>query len=212
LPDEVIISQAWAISRWTYRQLDRNTLDFLRHLPEQQVIHLEGTAPIRLVHGSPYNQIDPLHPERDFEKVERVAHELAESVLVCGHTHESWAVEVAEKLIFNPGSVGAPNNEDWRAQYALLTWNGAAWEVEHRRVDYDLDALRESFLSSGLWEQGGILARLALTNMETGHDVMGEFVRYAKRLAAQAGYLDAPVVPDSIWAVAEARWMMRLAA
>jgi hypothetical protein len=31
--------------RWTYEQLDRETLDFIAGLPQSRVVKLDGTAP-----------------------------------------------------------------------------------------------------------------------------------------------------------------------
>lgn len=210
LPQGVMTSRQWAFTRWTYRRLEPEVLTFFRTLPEQRVVALEGADSIRVTHGSIYGistGIDPVHAP---EMLDRVAADLEEPVMVCGHTHEPWMEQRGGKLMLNPGSVSASNDGDWRAHYAMLTWGGNCWEVEHRRVEYDLDAVRAAFLSSGLFEQGGILARLSLVNIETGRDVVGDFMKYVRKMALHAGHTDRRIVPEHIWRQAEVRWLRDL--
>src|SRR5512137_1538646 len=51
-PDWWHTSRQWALNRWVFQTIDRASLDFLHFLPEQRVIDLSGTAPIRMFHGS----------------------------------------------------------------------------------------------------------------------------------------------------------------
>jgi len=215
-------SSQWATMRWSYRQVDRETLDFLAALPEQTVIDLHGTAPIRVVHGSPRDPSEPLFPDRDpitmgtfrragllssgRDPVElgEVLVQVNERVLVCGHTHIPWTQEQGGQLAFNPGSVGSPINGDVRAQYALLAWRDDRWQVEHRAVSYDLDRTRAAFSQNGLLAEGGGFAQACLLSLETGQNVAGYLVSHAYTLAAEAGFEDSDVVPDDIWARAVA--------
>ena len=55
-----------------------------------------------------------------------------EPVLICGHSHISWTYARDGRLVLNPGAVGAPNNDDTRAQYVLLSWSKGCWQAELR--------------------------------------------------------------------------------
>ena len=57
----------------------------------------------------------------------------------------------------NPGSVGQPRDGDPRAAYALLDLD--RMDVEERRVEYDVAAVREAIEAAGLPERTG--SRLA---------------------------------------------------
>ncbi len=219
-------SYQWAVMRWSYHSLDRETLDFIASLAEQRVVTLDGAAPIRVVHGSLESPSGRLFPDRDpvrldwFRKaglfkpdhdpveLELVLAGIEEPVLVCGHTHIPWKQEHKGKLAFNPGAVCNPLNGDTRAQYALLTWLDDRWQVEHRAVAYNLDRIRAAFRESGLLAEGGAFARACLLGIETGQNVAGHFVSYVYDLAAEAGFKDCAVVPDGIWdrAVATFDW------
>jgi hypothetical protein len=48
-------------------------------------------------------------------------------------------------------------------------------------------------------EAGGPLAQGFLLSMETGHDFMVGFLRYAHRLKREAGYPEGEFIPDEIW-------------
>lgn len=145
-------SRQWACMRWQYAHLDTETRAYMTSLPEQRVLALPGTAPIR--NG---------------------------------------------RLALNPGSVGAPLNDDPRAQYALLTWREGRWQAEHRAIPYDLGQVQRAFQESGLLEAGGAFARAMLLWVQSGHDVTGRLLSHAYRLAAQEGYADCAFVPDEVW-------------
>jgi len=217
-PDGWYTSYQWAVMRWSYHSLDRETLDFIASLPEQRVITLDGTAPIRVVHGSLQSPSGRIFPDRDPAKLrwfreagllalnldpaglDVALSQLDEPVLVCGHTHIPWKQEQDGRLAFNPGAVCNPLDGDTRAQYALLTWQDGRWQVEHRAVAYNLDQIRAAFRESGLLAEGGAFARACLLGIETGQNVAGHFVSHVNELAAEAGFEDCAVVPDGIWA------------
>jgi len=190
-------------------------------LPEQGLIQLDGAAPIRLVHGTPekpsgllYPEITPARAEflrqagyditRDCSKLEDVLARVREAVMVCGHTHVPWASERGGVLAVNPGSVGIPMSEDARAQYALLTWEGAAWRAEHHRVAYDLAAVRESAQAQRYEREGGALARAFVLDIVAGRNATLGFLAHARALAIAAGLLAGALIPDDLWLQAEA--------
>jgi putative phosphoesterase len=189
----------FALLRWDVRQLDGETLEFLRSLPEQRVVAWPGTAAIRVVHGSPRNPSESIFPGRDPTILDLALAQITEPVLVCGHTHIPWVQEQDRRLALNPGAVCGPLNGDVRAQYALLTWQGDRWQVEHQAVLYDLSQIRADFRESGLLEEGGALARSFLLSIETGQNLGEQFLSYAYRLAAEAGFENCAVVPDDVW-------------
>lgn len=215
-PDSWYTSDQWAPVRWTYDHLDTEALDFVASLPERKVIRLDGTPPIRLVHGSPRDSAARLIPERDlealhwFQKAGFLGRDsdsswlttalgfVAEPVLICAHTHIPWAERRDDRLAVNPGAVSGSVNEDPRAHYALLSWRGDRWEVERRAVPYDLSRVRDAFSDSGFLSEGGGLARAFLLTIETGQNVVARLFRHIHCLAAAAGCEVGVVVPEAI--------------
>jgi putative phosphoesterase len=216
-PEAWRVSDQWATMRWLYHRLDRETLDYMAALPHQRVVTLDNTAPIRIAHGSLHSAKQHLVPERDPDTVrafrraglplsgrsavsadQALSHTL-EPVLVCGHSHIAWQWVNDGRFVLNPGSVGGPINGDPRAQYALLTWQGGRWHAEHRALEYDVGRVRTVYKDSGLLAAGGAFARAYLRGIETGRNYPGYFLHHVYGLAAEEGYVGAPVVPDDVW-------------
>ena len=189
----------FALLRWDHRHLNTETLNYLGSLPEQRVVDIPGTAPIRIFHGAPWDASFGLDPDEEPEMLDRAFAQTVEQVLLCGHTHVPWQREKDGRLALNPGSVAGPLNGDMRAQYAFLAWQHGRWDAEHRAVPYDLSRIRADFQESGLLEEGGVLAQSWLLSIETGRDVTREFLTYAYRLAEEAGFKDCDAVPDEVW-------------
>lgn len=218
--------QQFAAIRWSYERLRPEGLATIASMPEQRVIALDGTGPVRVVHGSPQSAREHLIPERDPVAV-RVYREagilepgaqpsplwlavdgVGEAVLVCGHSHIPWQQEEAGLLVVNAGSAGASNNGDWRAQYALLEWRAGRWRAAHRYVAYDLDRTQAAYRDSGYLAEGGAFARACLLGIESGRNVPGRLVAHVNAVAAGVGLSNRLVVPDQVWyaAVASFDW------
>jgi len=198
-PASQATAQQFALLRWTRRQVDQEAVDFLASLPEQRVVALAGTDPIRMVHGSPRHLSERIFPERDPALLDLVLAQISEPVMVCGHTHIPWWIERNGCLALNPGSVGSPLNGIVGAQYALLNWTGEGWQAKLIAIPYDLEPLRQACQANGFLSDGGAFARLCLLSVETGQDVLDDFFAYASGLAEQAGYAECDHIPDDIW-------------
>ena len=112
-----------------------------------------------LCHATPRSDttywLHELRPDGSFTETptDRIAGQadgIAQSLLLCGHTHIARAVRLADgRLAVNPGSVGCPGFEDDRpvyhraeaglphAAYAVLDQTPHCWAVSFRRIPYD---------------------------------------------------------------------------
>jgi putative phosphoesterase len=197
------VLKQFALARWDAEHLDENYLRLLRSLPEQRIIHPEGTAAILLVHGSMESPFKGLSAKRHPERIERTFEQLEQSVLVCGHTHCPMVISRNGKTIVNPGSVSGPLNGDVRAQYALLDWHDDHWQVELKGTEYDKTRLIKGFEDSGLLREGGALARCFLETELTGEDISLLFFEHIDAIAESRGVELDSFVPDDIWEEAE---------
>ena len=202
-PEDWLNSHHWACRRWTYNNLDRESLDFLDSLAEQTTVLTDGQASIRVVHGSPQRHKGRLCPDSDPTSVELALAQIEEPVLVCGHTHRQWTHENNGRLALNPGAVSGPLDGTIGAQYAMLTWKAGRWTAEGHTVSYDFSDVRTAFRDSGLLDDGGVQARAMLHSLDTGQNTVDDFLSYAIRLAREAGIVKCKVVPDSVWESAE---------
>jgi putative phosphoesterase len=204
--------QAWRTARqWEFVRaasalLDSRAMAIIARLPDQRRVEIPQQAAIRMVHGSPRDPIELIFPDRHPGQLEAALELVREPVMVCGHTHESWAKRLNGQLALNPGSVGAPLGGDLRAEYAVISGSPEGWVVEPVRVSYDLDAVRRAFTESGLLAAGGPLARAALLSVELAQDVFVDFVQHSFHVAEAANCPDRQAVPDEIWERAEATY------
>ena len=213
--DVVRPGRQWAPQRWCYGRLSRATLRILARLPEQVVIRTDGADPIRLIHGAPSGIADHLYPDKNpaalahFQRagilpdaptpLRTAIADVPEPVIVCGHTHIPW-VQVEDKcLVVNAGAVGLPINADNRAQYAILTWEAGRWRAEHRAVPYDLERVRESYVTSGYLAEGGAFALALLRSVETGLAWTVALLRHVFAHARAVGWDDGTTMPDDVW-------------
>jgi putative phosphoesterase len=117
--------------------LGAEDLHFLSRLPVTRTVTLNETR-FLLVHATPRDPLDEYAPPDPEFWAKRLQH-VAADVICVGHTHQPYVLEVGDKLVINPGSVGQPRDGDPRAAYAVID----DFKVELKRVAYPIeDAVR----------------------------------------------------------------------
>ena len=69
-------------------------------------------------------------------------------VYLHGHNHLQYAVEIGGTLFLNPGSCGLPLDQQRGAPYTLLRYESGSFNVEERRVPYQVERVLEQTLRS----------------------------------------------------------------
>ncbi|MEZ6066462.1 MAG: metallophosphoesterase family protein [Planctomycetaceae bacterium] len=147
--------------------LSDTQLRYLGRLPVTQYLDLEGLKTF-LVHATPRDPLDEYLGADEATWRERLRGVEADLVLV-GHTHQQFEIEVDGCRVVNPGSVGQPRDGDPRAAYAILE-DG---QITMKRVEYDVDASLDQMkstdvdpwvidLSAALWRSGGAMSKAEL--------------------------------------------------
>jgi putative phosphoesterase len=119
---------------------------FLGALPVSQRATIDGVK-FLMVHATPRDPLD----EYAIADVDFWARRLADvdaQVICVGHTHYPYILEVGDKLVVNPGSVGQPRDGDPRAAYAIIENQ----RVELKRVEYAVEDTVTTVLQSNLPE------------------------------------------------------------
>ncbi|MCB9159990.1 MAG: metallophosphoesterase family protein [Caldilineaceae bacterium] len=169
----------FAVLWWTWETLAPRHLRAIRTLPEQLHIHIDGAPPILMTHGTPGDAEVGFYPGFDDDTMRRFLVNVDEPVIVAAHTHRPLDRDLGRWRVFNGGAVGLPYNGDPRAQYLLLdlemTPDGPTWTPRFRQVDYDRLRVADAFVSSGLLDAAGPLARLDLRTVQTGHPWTSDF-------------------------------------
>jgi predicted phosphodiesterase len=158
---------AQAASIWTMTHLSRENWEYLRSLPSGPLT-VDG---FQLIHGSPLDEDEYLLSMTDARNVFSY---LETNLAFFGHTHLQggfewrngqyrtiWRMELFQKetrhrldrdgaYLINPGSVGQPRDGDRRAAFSLF--DSDAYEIIHRRVEYDYEVTRRKIEAAGLPE------------------------------------------------------------
>jgi len=206
--------------RWTNAQLGADRLGLLEASPAQASMRLPGAVPVRVIHGSLASPSGRILPGDDAAVLERfrlnggtpdrndsadvALRAISEPVLICAHTHLQWQRRFDRRLAVNPGSVGESLCGDPRARYAMLEWDGEAWQEELRAVAYDTSVLAPAFRERGLLAEGGGFARATLRDMQTGRNFTYWFYRHVEHQARRVGLAQGDVFPDEVWQEAAA--------
>ena len=131
-------------------------LDWLKNLP----FHIVWADKVYGCHGTPDSDmtylLEELHPSfvaiREVDVLDEMLKDVAQPIVVCGHSHVNHVVQTLHKLIINPGSVGLPAYDDDEpvfhvmecysphARYAVLDFSGENQPiVEQVLVAYDVE-------------------------------------------------------------------------
>ena len=130
----------------TQERISSEDRRFLGALPISKRVTLDGVN-FLLVHATPRDPLDEYSiADKDFW-ARRLADVDAQVVCV-GHTHHPYILEVGDKLVINPGSVGQPRDGDPRACYAIIENQ----RVELKRVEYPVEETVTTVLESNLPE------------------------------------------------------------
>jgi len=157
----------------TRERLAEDDLRYLSRLPVTQMLTLEDTR-FLLVHATPRDPLDEWAPP-DLAFWQRRLQDVEADVVCVGHTHLPYVLEVGDKLVINPGSLGQPRDGDPRASYAIIE----DYKVELKRLEYPVEetvrAIQESGLPDdaretlvGVFRTGEVPSRLAGDNGAAG--------------------------------------------
>lgn len=124
-------------------QADRR---FLGSLPVARRVTLDSTR-FLLVHATPRDPLDE-YAIADADFWSRRLADVDANVICVGHTHHPYVLEVGDKLVINPGSVGQPRDGDPRASYAIIENH----RVELKRVEYPVEDTVRTVQESNLPE------------------------------------------------------------
>ena len=137
------------VVRWTREQLREDDLAYLAALPfEHRITPPGGLSPaddLLIVHATPTDVNATLFTERSpggtpptpAAEAAALIGEARANLILYGHIHYASSGTIRGQRLASIGAVGFPFDGDRRAAYALVSWDGHAWQVAHRRVAYD---------------------------------------------------------------------------
>ncbi len=181
-PPESPQAQVHQASRWTRERLGDATASLVEFLPYVDIpVPFGGLA--RFVHGSMRATRDGIYAHTFAESfAQRLGLEPEDSLsafsLFCvGHTHRAFISQNDHVQVVNAGSVGLPFDGDRRLGYARLTWKSRQWQVELRRLPYDLLQAEFDFYTTQYLTGAGPLAQLVLIELLTASSQLYQWAR-----------------------------------
>ena len=178
VPEAWLTSKDWAMARWIAAEVTAEDVAYLEALPPTRTAKRDGD--LRLWHGTPRSNREGIGAWTDDETLEAILALVSEPLLVVGHTHRSFDQHLGGQRVVNVGSVGLPFNGDWRSQYAIFARERGqrAWQVEMRKVEYDREAQRRAFETSGFLRAAGVGAHLLLKELEHARPFLVPFLKW----------------------------------
>ena len=149
----------WNAIKWTYDNLSKKNRKYLKSLPEELRLEAGGQR-ILLAHRSPLPGDEQIGPETPDERLRELAHLAEADVIIFGHSHRPFSRQVDGVWFINPGGAGRQDDGDPRASYAILRINPL--EVNHYRIDYDVEKAAAAIRENGLPE---VLAQMTLQGL-----------------------------------------------
>ncbi|WP_296648673.1 metallophosphoesterase family protein, partial [Romboutsia sp. 13368] len=138
-PDPKDAQKAGLSMHFTGQETNDENKKYLRNLPKEATLTFNNKT-IRFVHGS--TRLINEYLKENSQEAYEVMNELAEDILVCGHTHIPYYKYYGEKLLVNGGSVGKPKTGNPNSTYVIIDIkNDSSVEVEIIEVSYDFEKI-----------------------------------------------------------------------
>ena len=137
---------------WTREQIGQAGIDYLASLPLTHRISNSHGSDLLIVHANPLNVEDAIFPNASDSTLEHFLGGLDDNIgaMAFGHLHIAYTRRWRHLFLVDVGSCGLPRDEDHRAAYGILSWQGNGWEAEIRRVSYDVQAVVKQIKTCGM--------------------------------------------------------------
>ena len=145
--------------------LSNDHLRFLGRIPVTRRLELDGQT-FYMVHATPRDPFDE-YLKQDVDGWRQRLEEIEADFVCVGHSHTQFCLDLGDKKVLNPGSVGQPRDGDSRAAYCVIE-NG---KVEMRRVEYDISETIDQMRACGV---NGDTIELAEHFLRTGGRLLPE--------------------------------------
>lgn len=144
ITDEIIVEmedidiQKKASRNFTNWIISDENRSYLKNLTNKLTFQC-GDFKIVVVHGSPMGINEYLYEEK--EQLTRLAEQIEEDIVICGHTHIPYSLHVKNKFFINAGSVGKPKHGDGQSTYAIVEINDGNVCASIEKVEYTVDLI-----------------------------------------------------------------------
>ncbi|GCF11774.1 metallophosphoesterase family protein [Dictyobacter arantiisoli] len=163
---------AGEVTQWVAQRLQPDQRDVLAHLPEHVSFSFEPLGEVLFCHATPHSDeviFTPLTPQ---ERLHMLFRGVEQQVVICGHTHMQFELQVGNVRVINAGSVGMPYADRPGAYWLLLGSDG----IEFHMTSYDLEAAAAIVRTSG-YPQAQDFAEENILKIPSAEEAMEFFER-----------------------------------
>ena len=145
--------------RWVREQIGEERTRALAELPFSLSFG-EGEDGLLICHANPKSDDEHVWPDAYDDTLERLFDGVPQRTIAFGHLHLPYVRVWRGRTLVDVASAGLPKDGDPRAHYALFTKRSGGWEVQPRRVWFDVDKVAKQLRKSGIPDLGERLATL----------------------------------------------------
>lgn len=132
---------------WIYSQLSEESINYLRELPSELNIKVEGMK-IHAYHATPESLFEVVLPGENEETLTSKMMLKEADLYIYAHIHRPYVRYINGKCIMNIGSVGLPFDGLRKASYAIVDLIEGSFQTSIVRVGYDINQTIEQFKQS----------------------------------------------------------------
>jgi predicted phosphodiesterase len=130
-------------------RLSTDDIAFIRDLPFEQRLEVAPGHELLVVHANPRDLEGQIKPGSADALIRPWFVNVTAEVVAFGHYHVPFVRRLDQWTLVDVASVGMPRDGDQRAVYAVLTWERDSWQIEHRRVPFDIEAVARDYAAVG---------------------------------------------------------------
>jgi putative phosphoesterase len=138
-----------AAVQWARDEIGADWTRWLGELPFS-IAFGEGEDGLLVCHANPKSDDEHVWPDAYDDTLERLFDGVAQRTVAFGHLHLPYVRVWRGRTLVNVASAGLPKDGDSHAHYAILTWRSGGWEVQSRRVTFDVDKVARQLKRSGM--------------------------------------------------------------
>jgi predicted phosphodiesterase len=149
--DEYLLNRSAAVAEVDFarKHLSADDIAFIRELPFSQKLEVAPGHELLVVHANPRDLEGPIKPDSADALIRPWFEGVSAEIVAFGHYHVPFVRQLGQWTLVDVASVGFPRDGDQRAVYAILTWEHGAWQIEHRRVPFDIEAVARDYAAVG---------------------------------------------------------------
>jgi predicted phosphodiesterase len=134
---------------WTRAQIGGEWTRWLAELPHTLAFG-DGEDGLLICHANPHSDDEHVWPDAYDDTLERLFDGVPQRTIAFGHLHLAYVRVWRGRTLVNVASAGLPKDGDPNAHYAILTQRSGGWEVQSRRVPFDVAKVARQLRKSGI--------------------------------------------------------------